>query len=293
MGSIPSLDEKYYSLKPDEAAFFKAYTGIEDDDELKKHITKVQTEAYAVHPYGCIRHFSFTKLIISRYPAYSELLRIGKERPGAFFLDLGCCFGSDVRKVVADGFPVRQALASDIHPEFWDLGYKLFRDSKDIFPVTFIPGDILDNQFLTHGSSKAEVTTVTDSPSLSSLTNLTPLSGRLSVIHTSLFFHLFDEEQQAEVARKLGSLLSAEPGSIIFGAHGGSAEKGFRPAMVSSRSMFYHSPESWVNLWEKEVFEEGQVRAWAILREVETPELVDGALADRKWHLLVWSVTRL
>ena len=53
---------------------------------------------------------------MSRMPMYSQLLKLGKERPGALFLDLACCVGNDVRKAVADGFPVDQALASDLHP---------------------------------------------------------------------------------------------------------------------------------------------------------------------------------
>jgi len=42
------LDPALYNLKAEEIAFFKACTGIHDDDELRKHITEVQTEAYAV-----------------------------------------------------------------------------------------------------------------------------------------------------------------------------------------------------------------------------------------------------
>ena len=56
------------------------------------------------------------RLKISRFPAYKTLLKLGQERPGALFLDLACCVGNDVRKAVADGFPVNQALASDLHP---------------------------------------------------------------------------------------------------------------------------------------------------------------------------------
>lgn len=82
------LDEEYYSLDPEEASFFKTYTGIEDDQELKKHIIRVQTDAYAVStvassstirvgpltyhdclflqifPYNCIRRFAFTKWVL-------------------------------------------------------------------------------------------------------------------------------------------------------------------------------------------------------------------------------------
>ncbi|CCM02021.1 uncharacterized protein FIBRA_04097 [Fibroporia radiculosa] len=54
------LDESLYLLKEDEAAFFKSQTGIQDDEALKQHIISVQTEAYKVYPYPCIRMFAFT-----------------------------------------------------------------------------------------------------------------------------------------------------------------------------------------------------------------------------------------
>ena len=42
------LDEKLYSLDEEEAAFFKSQTGIDDDEELKRHILRSQKEAYEV-----------------------------------------------------------------------------------------------------------------------------------------------------------------------------------------------------------------------------------------------------
>lgn len=69
-----------------------------------------------------------------RIPAYNYLLKLGEEREGAILLDIGCCcelpdtqnmssvrltsglVGNDVRKVVADGFPVHNVVATDIHP---------------------------------------------------------------------------------------------------------------------------------------------------------------------------------
>lgn len=178
--------------------------------------------------------------------------------------------------------------------EFWKLGYELFKDNPETFPVKLIPGDIFDETFLPSDPSKVETTT--ELPPLSTLTTLTPLIGRLSVIHSSSFFHLFSEEQQAQVGKKVASLLSAEPGSMIFGAHGGRPEKGFRheiPGTASTRGklMFCHCPESWVQLWEKEIFQEGQVRASAVLKEMPRPELAH--IPNAKFYWLIWSVTRL
>ncbi|TCD62950.1 hypothetical protein EIP91_006213 [Steccherinum ochraceum] len=282
------LEERFYELEEDELEFFKQETKIQDADELTKHIRAVQAEAYLVHPYPCIRRFSFTKLKISRYPAYQDLLRLGRERKGSLFLDVGCCFGNDVRKAVHDGFPMDQAIASDLRPEYWDLGHKLFRTTPEEFPVPFLPGDIFDPNFLQIAPPATSAPT-TSNPSLKDLRSLTPLNGRLSALHSSAFFHLFDEAQQFAVAKAFAGLLSPEPGSVIFGSHRGEAVPGVRS--MDEPQKFNHSPESWTELWEKQIFEEGQVKVWAILREVARPDLdhVPGA----KFYLLVWSVTRL
>ncbi|KAI0795120.1 hypothetical protein C8Q75DRAFT_712487 [Abortiporus biennis] len=289
----PPLKEELYNLQPQEIEFFKQQTGIQDDDELKRHIIDVQKEAYAVFPYTCIRRFGFTVLKISRFPAYQELLRLGKERPGALFLDIGCCFGNDIRKAVADGFPVNQAIGSDLRQQFWDLGYKLFKDTPESFPVPFIQGDVFDPAFLSPTPSAPPDTPL---PPLHSLKTLTPLHGRLSIIHASAFFHLFNEEQQHTLASRLALLLSPEPGSFIFGAHGGRTEKGFRTEDRFGRKreipMFCHSPESWTELWEKDIFKEGEVKVWTRLIETKRPE--PGESSPGVSHLmLAWSVTRL
>ena len=42
------LDDSFLELNPGEEAFFKAETGIQDTEELTKHIVGVQEEAYKV-----------------------------------------------------------------------------------------------------------------------------------------------------------------------------------------------------------------------------------------------------
>ena len=46
------LDGTLLELNPKEEAFFKAETGIQDTDELKKHITEVQEEALKASSYS-------------------------------------------------------------------------------------------------------------------------------------------------------------------------------------------------------------------------------------------------
>jgi hypothetical protein len=91
--------------------------------------------------------------------------------------------------------------------------------------------------------------------------SLIPLEGRVAVIHTSFFFHLFSEERQLQIARNLAKLLSPVPGSMIIGVQVGAREKGIHTTDIKGTKVFNfcHSPESWKHLWEKIIFNEGEV----------------------------------
>ena len=156
--------------------------------------------------------------------------------------------------------------------------------------MTFLPGSIFDSEFLKVAPPATAVPT-TPLPPLKDLRNLTPLNARLSAIHASAFFHLFDEAHQLELAKIVAGLLSPEPGSIIFGSHRGQPVKGLDVNRDGRKDRFSHSPESWNEMWEKEVFQEGQVKTWAILREID--RTTSDYLPEGKYYLLVWSVTRI
>ncbi|KZT74813.1 hypothetical protein DAEQUDRAFT_742273 [Daedalea quercina L-15889] len=297
----PSYEHLYY-LNEQELAFFQSQTGIQNEDDLKQHIMDVRTEALKVTPYTCIKAFVYTKLIASRLPAYPQAIQLGIQRKGAIWLDIGCCFGVDVRKAVADGIPAENAIGSDIHPEYWDLGHRLFRTTSKKFPASFLGGDAFDPDFF-RMAPPLESPPEGPPPTPATLSTLTPLNGHVSIIHVSSVFHLFDEEQQLELARKLAGLLSPLPGSTIIGLHVGRAEKGLRTEGQVTRSgnyMFCHSPDSWKELWDGTVFQKGKVEVKASL--LTPDELLGREAAERggltsgrsvAQNLLVWSVTRL
>ncbi|KZT74620.1 hypothetical protein DAEQUDRAFT_720820 [Daedalea quercina L-15889] len=290
----PPLDDSYYNPDDAELAFYRSQTGITDDRALKDHAIEVQKEAYKVYAYPCIRRFAFMNLKISRLPAYSRFLSLGKEREGAIFLDIGCCFGNDVRKAIADGYPMKNCIASDLERDFWKLGHRLFNTTPETFPVPFIAGDAFNPDFLKPVPPFYSAPEL-PAPQLAQITSLTPLLGHISAIHASSFFHLFDEEQQLELARSLAGLLSPQPGSLIFGMHNGRREKGFRveqgePGQAGSY-MFCHSPESWKELWDGEVFAKGTVRVEAELQETQRRDI--HAAPGTKFYWMMWSVTRL
>ncbi|KAG2347784.1 hypothetical protein BDR05DRAFT_957373 [Suillus weaverae] len=284
--SVLALDSSLYSLSPAQAAFFKTQTGIDDDKDLKKHILEVQAKAYKLAPYPCIHGFGFLRLSLSGFSVYEHILKLGRERPDAVLLDIGCCFGVDARKAAADGFPAKNIIASDIVNEFLQLSHELFKTTPASYPGSFLPGDVFDPEFLSIAAPSNDVSPV-PAIELSSLKSLNPLHGRISAINAIAFFHLFNEEKQLHIARALAGLLSAQPGSVICGADTGAREKGITTTTISGveYQMFAHSPETWSSLWDGEVFEKGTVEVKA--------ELVEIPVYDKPYLMLMWSVTRL
>ena len=181
--------------------------------------------------------------------------------------------------------------------ELADLGHKLFRTTQETYPIAFVPGDVFDPKHLDVVPPLATAqasTSPSEGPTLDlrSLTTLNPLHGRVSAIHASSFFDLFDEEKQLHLARALAGLLSAEPGSMICGLHVGSPVKGFTLCPAHrDHDLFCHSPESWTELWDGLVFEKGVVAVQAKLvpEEHKEPDRPQSTVLN----MLVWTVTRL
>ncbi|RDX41920.1 hypothetical protein OH76DRAFT_175124 [Lentinus brumalis] len=284
--------EELLQLDGDRLEFFRSTTGIDDIEELKKHIVAVQREAYEARPYPCIVGFIFTQLRLSRLGTiYDRLLGLGKSRQHPILLDVGCCLGTDLRKLIADGYPRDSVIATDVVPEFWDLGHKLFKTSAETFPVRFLPGDIFDPAFL-EPTPPTYNRPPTVAPLPSSVRTLTDLRGHVSAITICAVFHIFEtEETQLRLARALASLLSPEPGSMIVGLHTGLREKGWWRGQTFH--MFCHSPESWAEMWDGDVFEKGSVRVDAWLVERERRSMQDGVARVTPTSILEWSVTRV
>jgi len=173
---------------------------------------------------------------------------------------------------------------------FWDLGHKLFRTTPETFSAKFLGGDAFDDA---HLSLTAPVPSGPPPP-VASVNTLTELRGHISVIHASAFFHLFNEEKQFELCKRLAALLDPRPGSIIFGSHGGMPVKGQHQGFYL---MFCHSPESWTQIWEEQIFEKGQVKVNTALRDITTAVKKWGGAVQieegTKFYLLDWSVERL
>lgn len=157
----------------------------------------------------------------------------------ATVLDLGCCFGQDLRRLAADGAPSENMYASDLRPELWELGYDLFRD-RERMKARFIEADILDP-----------------------ITPLRELKGKIDIILTCQLLHLFSLKDQLEALKKIVKM--SRLGTCVVGYQGGAVQP--TELQMPWAVMFYHNVDSFNELWrmvERETGTRWVVDAWLV-----------------------------
>ncbi|OCH86002.1 hypothetical protein OBBRIDRAFT_821286 [Obba rivulosa] len=250
----------------------------QDNAELRRRIFDVQNEAYEKHPSPYIYAFKFLATTMSETPIYPTVLEAGVSGD-TLLLDLGCCMGTDVRKLVYDGYPASNILACDTRQDFIDLGYKLFGDANTC-PVHFFTSDIFE--------VPVQFDEVPPGLLTSEVADLEELTDSLTHIYAGALFDLFDQPMQKSLALRLLTLLRRKKGSIIFGVQRGLSEEGYVDGLSRDRNA--HSPKSWASMW-KEAFAEAEGEEFADTR-VFTEATLSGAsdLGMYKGQMLHWSV---
>ncbi|KFY36400.1 hypothetical protein V494_05040 [Pseudogymnoascus sp. VKM F-4513 (FW-928)] len=229
----PFYDPTLKHLSKEVRDLLESYSGIESD-RVVPHVEEIRDQAWAIFPYPCIGLFRFVELNLRTSPLYPTILsrlKGGKQN----FLDLGCCLGSEIRQLVADGAPSENLYGTDLRYEFWELGYELFGDS-DRLKASFFTGDVFDPA-----------------------SELGKLDGTLDVLHAGLFFHLFSYEQQIEVAKRVIKLMRPVEGSLLVGWQVGSSDSGLLQSADGKSILYRHDEKSWTGLW-REVSEQTGVK---------------------------------
>lgn len=142
------------------------------------------------------------------HPLYDGIVQRLKS-PGASYLDIGCCFGQDLRRLVLDGVPSENLVGLDIAGPLMDLGKDLFLDGQTL-RSSFVVADVFK------GAAQGPAWTQLER------------SG-FSVIHCSAFFHLFPLQDQITAAKQITGLV--KKGGIIVGRQMGSVKPGDVPAI--------------------------------------------------------------
>ena len=167
---------------------------------------------------------------------------VARLKAGASVLDIGCCFGQDLRYMAADGVPTEKMYSSDIVPELWDISYDLYCDT-DRMKARFISADILD-----------------------SASPLMELRGKMDILIANLVFHLFDWERQVEAGKNIVAL--SRLGTLLIGRHIGhsigmaipvATVTGGEVGGAGSTTRFFHDSETWREMWRRIQRETGTV----------------------------------
>jgi len=133
-----------------------------------------------------------------------------------------------LRKLAADGVPTEHLYGCDLRPEFFELGYKLFND-RDTLKSKFFAADIFDPP-----------------PALISL------YGKINIVYTGAFLHLFGYAQQVRVCKEIVKLLRETKGSMLLGRQVGDLHAGEKVHRTNkSQTMFRHNAESFTKMWEE------------------------------------------
>ncbi|PVH89870.1 hypothetical protein DL98DRAFT_601378 [Cadophora sp. DSE1049] len=195
-------------------------------DSVIPHILAIREKAWSIHPRPYIGQLRFLVLTLSESPSYSAILTHLKNDPNAKLLDLGCCFGQDIRKLIYDGAPASSIYGAELRSEFIELGFDCFRDRETI-GATFLTANIFDP----------------DSP-------LKGLEGKMNVVNIGLFLHQFDWNGQCKACERIVALLKPEKGVLVIGQQVGSLVQSdvvFR----GGKNVTRQSEESFRRLWEE------------------------------------------
>ncbi|MCJ1356350.1 MAG: hypothetical protein MMC33_006345 [Icmadophila ericetorum] len=163
-------------LKPMIRRVCETWAGIVGK-ELETHLHCIRDQAWPLGEYPCIGEWMFLLPSISIFPDSVDI--IDRVRVGATVLDVGCCFGQNLRLIAAEGVSTKKMYATNINAELWDLGFELFRD-RDKMKAKFIHSDILGKG-----------------------TNLQLLNRQIDIIIACQFLHLFDWNWQLAAMKRV------------------------------------------------------------------------------------------
>ena len=120
-------------------SFLASYCQIDDIEGSERVRLTIQAVKDAGHHvYKCIERGMFASPRLEKHPVYTTIQKRFGETDFRF-LELGCCFGTDSRKLLKDGLQCHQLTVSDLHDFYWETGKSiLFKDRLDSVTSVFV-----------------------------------------------------------------------------------------------------------------------------------------------------------
>jgi SAM-dependent methyltransferase len=218
--------------------FMALYTGWEIQ-KCRERVIEVWRKSRngQLHVYHCIAELMFLKTRVARHPLYSTALAALQTDPQAKWLEVGCAFGTDVRKVIVDGWSEEGMYCLDVNDGYWNLSLELFGD-----------GPKGPNKKLNVHTVFANITEIPDAEIL----NVLP-RGEFSVASVAAVLHVLARDDSEALLKKLFDVL-LKPGGLMFGTAVGAEEPEGREWWTTpdgtNRKRFLFSVETLTRLLE-------------------------------------------
>lgn len=239
------------TLLPDpDLDFLSKWTSCADLPLLRSHVLSLwQICKSHYHSYRCIEHLMFLRPRLSRHFGYETLLKKLKEA-GATVMDMGTCFGQEVRNLILEGVDQKSITVSDIHDGYWNAGREFFMDN------------------LAHASTRLDgITTVFDDfaqafplPEGSTNKLVDAFQLHFNAVICQMVFHVLSKEQTENLTKRLSRMLKS--GGLLIGSCVGSDQEagswGFTPKGDGVR--FLQNEKSIFELLESNGFENIEIR---------------------------------
>lgn len=237
----------------------------------RQRLIKAQRErGFATNPYPCIGLYRFANLTLITHPLYGTILeRLKSVSTSPTYLDVGCCFGQDLRQLVLDGVPSQHLIGLDVERALMELGYDFFLD-RETLQSSFVVADVFEG-----GAQRV----------------WSDLEERgIDVLHCSAFFHLFTLEKQISAAKQIAKLVRKD--GIIVGRQMGSVKPGDVPAIKKHTVSYRHNVETLDNMW-RDVGEVTGTR-WKVEGTMDMVGVnPNSAVEDENSRRLLFTVTRV
>jgi SAM-dependent methyltransferase len=226
--------ESAFVVTDQQLQFFQKYVGPDATKEMILHRAAAAREkALKVCDYRCIREWRFLESRLLSHPLYPSKIR--PLLPHSKILDLGCCFGTDIRLLITEGAEPKNILGVEKFKQFVDIGFELFEDEEKMKDRFVIADFFTDNV-------KELVAQKINEP--------------FDIVYAGSVYHLLLEDQGIAFTKLVHSLLKT--GGIFFGQTVAAETPTLTDAgRERENSLRYlHSPASFTEMLQKHQFDD-------------------------------------
>lgn len=178
-------------LTDEEFRFLSRYLKDPDRDSVTQRCDHVVEKVQDLHVYRTIRSLNWLLPQVDRLAVYKQIRSTFTDNYPPHVVELGCCFGTDVRQLLLDGLPSENILVVDLFPGYWDLGFDLFQDRARLR---------CQSAFCDASKPASE---------------LAPFREKYDVAYALLVLHVFDQVGSVGFLTSTFNLLA--PGGTFFG----------------------------------------------------------------------------